>query len=903
VHERFAQYAGSLPDHTAITDPHGSWTAAELNYRSNQLAHYLLHNGIQREEIVAVYGHRSAGLAWALLGTLKAGAAFLILDPAYPTARLVQYVSAAKPKGLIHLDAAGPLSDELEAVVHATVHCRAALPSLSDLGPGSFLENYSTADPLIEIRPDDLAYLSYTSGSTGEPKGVQGRHGPLSHFLPWQAAHFGLSSEDRFSLLSGLSHDPLHREILTALWVGGTICVPEPDLFGASGKLADWMAEQRITFAHLTPALGRLLAEAPRPATPVPSLRYAFFVGDKLTWTDVARLQRLAPQATAVNYYGSTETQRAVSYYEIAPQAKGRPGETTIPIGRGMPGAQLLVLTKTQNLAGLGEVGEICMRSPHLARGYLSDPSLTQARFVSNPFTGEAGDRMYRTGDLGRYLRDGSVEVLGRMDGQVNIRGFRIEMGEIEFALNQHPSVRDVAVTAREEPDGEKRLVAYLAAARDADPSVHELRDFLKQRLPNHMIPSAFVRLAALPVTPNGKVDRRALPAPGETRQQEKAAAVPPRDGLELQLTQIWQKILRIRPVGIRDNFFDLGGHSLLAVRLFAQIEKMTGKNLPVAALFHAPTIEQLAGLIRQDGWSAQWKSLVAIQPGGTRPPLFCVHAHDGGVLFWRDLAGHLGADQPFYALQPQGLDGKQPPHSRIEEMAAHYVKEMRTLQPQGPYFIAGHCIGGLMAFEMAQQLHSQGETVGLLALIDSFAPRRESFVRRSLWRRYRYRAICLFERTVGLHLGNLAFVEKRERLPYVKSKINKALYKLYMVAGAAWVPAARNRRKILNAGSQAATCYSPGAYPGKITLFRATELGGGIQHDLQMGWNRLAGGELETHLIPGYHAHIVLEPRVRLLAKQLRDVLSKAQGIQRREQILRQQQSLAGHSEQSRVE
>ncbi len=876
VHDKLFQHARSFPDAVAIVDPNGGWTYAELNAGTNRLANYLLTSGIQREEIIAVYAHRSAALPWALLGILKAGAAFLILDPAYPTARLMQYVRGAQPRGFISLAAAGAVPTDLARVVEETIQCRVALPSLSELPTGNFFENYSSADPEIEIRPDDLAYVSYTSGSTGEPKAVLGRHGPLSHFLPWQTAHFALTSADRFSLLSGLSHDPLHREILTALWVGATLCIPDPDLLGASSELPGWMAEQRITFAHLTPAMIRLLAESAKPQRQLPGLRYAFFVGDKLTWTEIARLRCLAPQVTSVNYYGSTETQRAVSYHEIPPQS-GDGSRGVLPVGRGMPGAQLLVLTKARNLAGIGEVGDIYMRSPHLAREYLGDPSLTEARFITNPFTGEAHDRMYQTGDLGRYLHNGSAEVLGRTDGQVNIRGFRVEMGEIEFALGQSPAVRDVVVVAREDAGGDKQLIAYVVAAQGDAPSVHELRGFLKQRMPEHMIPSAFVWLASLPLTPNGKLDRRALPAPDYTRQEQEAAPVAPRDGLELQLRQIWEKVLKVRPIGIKDNFFDLGGHSLLAVRLFAQIERVMGKSLPVAALFHGPTIEQLAGLLSRQEWSAQWKSLVAIQPGGSRPPFFCVHAHDGGVLFWRDLARHLGKDQPFYALQAQGLDGQQPLHSRFEEMAAHYIKEMRTLQPEGPYFIGGHCIGGLVAFEMAQQLHAQREKVALLALFDSFAPRGQSLARSSVLRRYRHRAVRLFERTVSLHISNLAFLEARERLPYVKGKIDKALYKLYMFLGAPWVPAARNRREVLKAGSHAARHYNPKSYPGKITLFRATNLGRGIKHDRQMGWGRLAGAELETHLIPGYHAHIVLEPRVRLLAKELMVSLRKA--------------------------
>jgi thioesterase domain-containing protein len=317
-----------------------------------------------------------------------------------------------------------------------------------------------------------------------------------------------------------------------------------------------------------------------------------------------------------------------------------------------------------------------------------------------------------------------------------------------------------------------------------------------------------------------------------------------------------------------------------LAVRLLAQIEKAVGKSLPVAALFHAPTVDQLAGLIRRNGWCAQWKSLVAIQPGGFRPPLFCVHAHDGNVLFWRDLARYLGPDQPFYALQPQGLDGEQPPHSRIEEMAAHYINEIRTLQPEGPYFLGGHCLGGLIAFEMAQQLHAQGEKVGMLALFDSYAPPKEALPRRSLLYRYRHKAVRFFELTAGLHMGNLLVLESGERLSYIKEKLNKAVYKLYMGLGSAWIPAARRRESILHAGTQAARSYKPDVYPGKITLFRASQLGRGTSHDPKMGWDRLAGGGLETHVIPGYHAHIILEPRVRVLAEKLTAALAHAQEL-----------------------
>jgi amino acid adenylation domain-containing protein len=456
-------------------------------------------------------------------------------------------------------------------------------------------------EPEIEICQDDLAYISYTSGSTGAPKGVQGRHGPLSHFLPWQAAHFGLTTTDRFSLLSGLSHDPLHREILTALWVGGTLCIPEADVIGASGDLAEWMARHKITFAHLTPALGRLVADSAKPDCKIPSLRYAFFIGEKLTRRDLSCLRRLAPQVTNVNYYGSTETQRAVSYQELSPEAEEGPGGSVVPVGRGMPGAQLLILTSKQTLAGIGEVGEIYMRSLHLARGYLDDPLLTEARFISNPFTGQLDDRMYRTGDFGRYLQDGTVEILGRMDGQINIRGFRIETGEIEFVLSQCPSVRDVIVVPHEDTGADTCLLAYIVGAQDPALSVHELRSFVKERLPNHMIPTAFIPLEALPLTPNGKIDRKALPAPGRYRPELEDRLVAPRNPVEEIIGEIWAEALRLERVGVYDNFFDLGGHSLLAIRITSQLRNALRIDVPVRTIFEQPTIAGLAATILHD--------------------------------------------------------------------------------------------------------------------------------------------------------------------------------------------------------------------------------------------------------------------------------------------------------------
>jgi acyl carrier protein len=378
---------------------------------------------------------------------------------------------------------------------------------------------------------------------------------------------------------------------------------------------------------------------------------------------------------------------------------------------------------------------------------------------------------------VARYLADGNIEFLGRVDHQVKIRGFRIELGEIEALLGQHPSVREAVVVAREDAPSEKRLVAYVVGHEEQPTSVGELRSFLKEKLPGYMMPSAFVLLDELPLTPSGKVDRRALPAPEQTRTEQNGAFVAPRDELELRLAEMWEKVLGVQPVGVTDNFFDLGGHSLLAVRLFAQIEKVFGKNLPLATLFQAPTVEQLTPIVREQDSSASWSSLVAVQPEGSKPPFFGVHGALANVLMFRGLAHHLGPDQPVYGLQAQGLDGKHEPHTRVEEMAAHYIAEIRTVQSEGPYYLGGVSFGGLVAFEMAQQLHARGERVALLALFNTDFPGQPKYMP---YPESHHDKVAPYVKTIERHLDELKRLKTKKyiltRVKNIKARIRKKI-------------------------------------------------------------------------------------------------------------------------------
>ena len=606
VHTLFAERARLHPERPAVIDPDAVWSYGDLATAMDRLALRLHAAGVQRGDRVAVWAHRSAPAAWAVLGALRAGAAFVMLDPTYPSNRLVDILRLAQPKAWLEIAAAGPPPAAVEEHLHesaiaGTLLCRQVLPGG---GPNQTdLSDPTDPSALPTLGPDDLAYLAFTSGSTGVPKGILGRHGPLSHFLPWQCERFGLTAEDRYSMLSGLAHDPLQRDLFTPLCTGGTLIAPPAEDVLTPGRLATWAARERITVAHLTPAMAQLLTEttAAGDKPVLTALRYVLLVGDVLTRLDVERIGRLAPLATCVNLYGSTETQRAVGYHIAEREESGERARQILPLGRGMQDVQLLIVNPTGQLAGIGEIGEIQVRSPHLARGYLGDAALTDERFRINPFTGLAGDRVYRTGDLGRYLPDGEVAFAGRADQQVKIRGFRIELGEIEAILGGLPGVREAVVLARGEGSEERRLVAYVtplsATDQTSPPDTSALRDGLRAQLPAYMVPSAFVTLDRLPVTPNGKLDRRALARIEPEGQDAGLAAsyIEPSSDLERCIAALWREVLGIEQVGVRHNFFDLGGHSLLLVRLHARLQEELGRELPLVDLFMHPNVEALA--------------------------------------------------------------------------------------------------------------------------------------------------------------------------------------------------------------------------------------------------------------------------------------------------------------------
>jgi amino acid adenylation domain-containing protein len=567
--ERFAVHLQHGAQRTALIDAAGAFSYEEIDRWSDGIARRLLASGVGQGDTVAVYGHRSAGLVLALLGIMKADAAFLILDPGYPVERLVYMVEDAGPRALIELEAAGAAGAALSGRGDMF---RLTIPSGKEQ-MRELLDAVSGAAVAATAAPDQTAYIIFTSGTTGRPKGIVGTHRPLCHFFQWHCHRFGFTPSDRFSMLSGLSHDPLLRDIFTPLWAGATLCIPAPEELSLPQRLRDWMRSHGVTVAHMTPAMGHVLAEGAEEA--LPELRQIFFGGDMLSQRTLEKIRQVAPVARCVNFYGTTETPQAMGYHVIETESPSTPSQR-IPLGRGIDGAQLVVLNASGALAGVGELGEIHVRTPYLSRGYLNDEQQTLEKFVVNPQGVSPMDRLYKTGDLGRYQPDGQAMYYGRQDSQVSIRGFRVELKEIETVLARCPGVRDGAVIVKERGPEDRYLSAFVAMHDAALFDAALLKQQMGRHLPDFMVPMAIVRLNELPLTPNGKIDVRRLDA-FKIESTPASLSEMPQTEMEITLAGIWKEVLELETVSVHDNFFDIGGHSLLSIQIIARLEKKIG--------------------------------------------------------------------------------------------------------------------------------------------------------------------------------------------------------------------------------------------------------------------------------------------------------------------------------------
>jgi amino acid adenylation domain-containing protein len=877
LQQLFEEQVERAPSDVAVCYKGASLSYRELNERANRLAHHLSALGVTTETLCAVYTERSLSMVVALLGIIKAGGAYLPLDPSYPKERLSFMLEDARPKLLL-----------TQEHLLSTLPAHAARAVVLDDVPEDF-QAEGAGNPPPVLTGENLLYVIYTSGSTGTPKGVLGLHKGAVNRFRWMWEAYPFAAGEVSCQKTALSFVDSVWELFGPLLQGvRSVIIPDEDVKDAR-RLIETLAAEKVTRIVLVPSLLRaLLDAAPELGRRLPLLKVCVSSGEALPAELCARFRQSVPHATLLNLYGSSEVAADATCYDT----RGwDPASSSVPIGTPLPGTTAHVLDENLEPVRTGETGEIYLGGVCLARGYLNRPELTAERFVQDPFAVGTKRRLYKTGDLGRVLPDGNLEFLGRADNPVKIRGFRIELGEIEAALCQHEAVGQSVVVVREDASGNKRLMAYwVAAAAQQTATIRELREFLAGKLPAYMLPSGFVHLASMPLTPNGKIDRLALaghspdpvlePAPGTGQQS-------PRTRLEGELKEIWEGLLGVSPIGIRDNFFELGGDSLLAVGMLLEVQEALGKNVPLSALIHEGTIEHLARFIDSAPPEKRWSSLVEIQPAGTRTPLFLIHPIGGEVFGYGRLARYLGNDRPFYGIQARGLDGLEEPFTDMRAMASYYLEIVRSVQPAGPYLLGGYSLGAVIAFEMAQQLSQSGEEIAFLAALDEEAPIAEDDAALGLSRpinTMRNLPYWLLDHVVKRSLREV-FVDVRRHLKRVGRNVGNRIVPLHIeahrenlgdVLDVATLP--DTHRRVSEGLFAALSGYRARAYKGRVTLFRtrAQPLFRALGKD--KGWKELAAQGVDVRIVPGNHLNMYDEPHVQVLAREIKACLEEIQ-------------------------
>ncbi|MGB3737061.1 MAG: amino acid adenylation domain-containing protein, partial [Ilumatobacter sp.] len=812
-------------------------TYRELNERANRLARHLVERGAQPGKLVGVLVDRSIDMLVSVLAVMKSGAAYVPMDPAYPGPRLEHMVSDSGVILLVIGDGVAVPEGTADPVMVGRVD----------------LDGLSKENLDIDVDQTDLAYVIYTSGSTGRPKGVMIEHGNLAHYLHGTRRTPGMSPSDVIVAVTTLSFDISVQELILPLVVGAqTVIVPRSTAIDGAA-LQTVLSDCGATVMQATPTTWRMMIEHGWGGTPGMRVQCG---GEAMT-PELAR--ELCARADSVwNEYGPTEATVWAMFHEVDAVLDGNGTGGAVQLGRAAVNTTVHVLDEHLRDVPIGVRGELCIGGNGVGRGYLGRPELTETVFVDVPGRPELG-RIYRTGDVVMRHRDGRLTFEGRTDHQVKLRGHRIELGEIEAALDVHPDVVKSVVTVHEVSAGDERLTAYLQCVQGAQvPTASALRSFVKGELPDYMVPTIVVAIDEFPHTANNKVDRGRLPTPQISEQRSGDTFEPPRPGLETVVANVWSDILGIGDVGRHDDFFSLGGHSLLAIRLFARLEDEVGRELALSALFEAPTVAGLAELMQSGGRRIPWTSLVPIRSGGRATPLFYVSPFLVSVLTLSEMASHLPDDLPFYGLQPQGMESDDAIHDSVEEMAAHYIDEMRSVQPSGPYRIGGHCAGAWVAFEMVRQLQAIGETVDDVVFVDYGPPGGHQYQRR------RFRDL----------VDRIKFYRQDRRLgPALKWQL--ALIRERVIVRRVGGERDRRRAEVRARHAAAHARYVPQSIDGDIVLIRSAESESLADRGWHMHWEHLTSGALDVLTVEGTHAELAINANAESLAAAVVEAIS----------------------------
>jgi amino acid adenylation domain-containing protein len=853
----FSEQARKTPFRRALSFGNQTLTYRQLEERSNQLSHYLKSKGVLKEERIPVCMEKSIDLIIVILGILKAGCAYVPLDPEYPSER-IRFMLEDTGAGKIFctrncLDILGSPDNRLIILVDEEwdLIFREPVRPVSIPGNGR-----------------DLAYVMYTSGSTGRPKGVMIENRNVISLV--RGVHYvNLSGRNVLLNTGSASFDASSFEYWSMLLNGGELVLgPEQTLLN-SDLLKQEIRKRKVNIMWFTSSLLNQWIELDMAV--FEGLRTVIAGGEKLSEQHIEKLRNRYPSLEVINGYGPTENTTFSLTYHVKERQITKP----IPIGTPIENRTAYILNNQLQLCGIGVIGELFVGGAGVARGYLNCPDLTKERFLPDPFSSEPGAKMYRTGDLSRQMPDGNLEFHGRLDDQVKIRGFRIEPAEIESVIQQFPGIQQTAVLARGHRSSEKKLIAYIVSPGAF--SKEELTIFLESRLPAFMIPRVFIPLNRLPLNANGKLDRNALPDPDLLPEFGNRIIKEPQTETQHLLADIWKEALHVQQLSIDDNFFELGGHSLIAVRVMKWIEEKSKHRLPITALFEAPTIEKLSDLLEQDEKKDSWNSLVQIKPGGNKPPLYIVHGSGLTVLIFHALAMGLDADQSVYGLQARGLNGVDEPFDNMEEIAAYYVGEILQQNPRGPYNLAGYSFGGIVAFEMAKQLKAAGREMNMLAIFDTNADHASHFDDWAL------KMSKKFKRQFPKIKFILSSFRKypAETLSYQFNFLKSKCIRLIANAGIFKKMAIEEQHldfadKINYKHHIAFEKYKLEPYNGSIDLFRVKSRMYFLDDPVYLGWKPYALQGINIHEISGDHKTFLLSPNVQELSNMLGRIINE---------------------------
>ncbi len=891
VHQLFEAQVDQTPDAIAITFGDQSLTYRALNDRANQLAHYLQKVGVGSEVLVGVCLEPSPESIVGILGVLKAGGAYV---PFAPDSHLPDVLDHQASVLLTQSRSVEKLSPQSTKIV-----CLDA--------DWEIIQRESSENLSSNLAIDSLAYVSYTyvsnTNESDNAKGIRISHQSLAQ-LGKDSNLADPTPQDVFLHHTPLSSSASLFEIWSCLLHGSRLVIPSTYLLSpqetyllSPQEMGQTIQDQQVTVLWLPTRLLHRLVD--QQLENFGSVRQIVTGGDTLSISHAQKLLQSWKNCQLTNVYSLTENTAFAVYHRVSEILQT---SISIPIGRPVANTQTYLLDQHLQPVPIGVPGELYISGNRLAQGYFNHPDLTAKHFLANPFAAETATSLYKTGDLARYLPDGNIELLGRVDRQLKIQGLQIELSRIETVLGQHPDVQEAVVLVREDL-GDRALVAYVVSKREAI-ATHDLQSFLKQKFPAYMLPSAFVVLDNdLPLA-NGKIDYSKLPAPDLFNQTVEEAFAASQNEVELQLTQIWEKVLGVQPIGIRDNFFDLGGHSLLAVQLFTQIEEAFNKKLPLSTLLQKPTVEELAIVLQpstlqpstlQSAQQPITESLVLLRAGGSGQPFFFIHDGDGEIMLYLNLANRLNSQHPVYGIQPLSQEGFPILHSRIEEMAAYYVEKIRAVQSEGPYLIGGLCAGGVLSFEVARQLQTQGQKVALVAILDAAdvqAPKRVGQV--SKRRLTRFSQALSQDRSTEKQEGaldrisvivqkirNVLTYEVKTKLLNVRNHLEIKLYQ-YCLDRKLPIPQFLQNLSVRTIYTFAKEGYAPQIYQGKVVLFRAADTDDresvvNLVSDPLFGWGRRTTDGVAVYDVPGGHASMLQEPQVEVLAEKMQTCISEA--------------------------